>query len=126
MRCGFQEGASYQSSPLSTSILPSLLTSAMATPSARNRVSRTVFFQVMFVGVSGSAPGVTAGTATAARNRPPASQARALMVRPRGVVLAPPGRPPGETRAGPDRDDYGGCTSRVQRGRFAVMMTAGL
>ena len=37
-----------------TSILPSLLTSATATPSERNTVSRTVFFQV----ISDAAAGV--------------------------------------------------------------------
>src|SRR5688572_26008287 len=68
--CGFQSGASYQYSPLSTSTLPSLLTSAVATPSDRNLVSSTVFFQEMFEAVGGSAEiagtAATAATATAA------------------------------------------------------------
>src|SRR5262245_31302941 len=47
MGCIFQVGASYHASPVMMSILPSLLTSAMVTPSERNFLSRTVFFQVM-------------------------------------------------------------------------------
>src|SRR3954468_6868715 len=63
--CGFQSGASYQYSPLSTSILPSLFTSATATPSERNLVSRTVFFQVIFLAAAEScdAAGTAASTA---------------------------------------------------------------
>src|SRR5579884_900993 len=47
MRCGFQCGASYHNSPVRMSILPSRFTSATATPSERNRLSSTVFFQRM-------------------------------------------------------------------------------
>src|SRR5262249_2781520 len=43
--CIFQSGASYQTSPAMMSILPSLFTSATATPSDRNFLSMTVFFQ---------------------------------------------------------------------------------
>src|SRR5262245_7714596 len=71
--CGFQSGASYQYSPLSTSILPSLFTSATATPSDRNLVSRTVFFQVIFVSSAGFAAGrsaaLTRATAATRGNR---------------------------------------------------------
>src|SRR5437764_10116033 len=64
---GVQSGASYQYSPLSTSILPSLFTSATATPSDRNVRSRTVFFQVIWEGATGlSAEAAGAATTAAA------------------------------------------------------------
>src|SRR6516225_1242116 len=44
MLCLYHEGPSYHESPISTSSLPSLLTSAIATPSDRNLPSITVFF----------------------------------------------------------------------------------
>src|SRR6516162_9679149 len=67
MACGFQSGASNHHSPVTTSILPSLLTSAMATPSERNLVSTTVRFQVMLsVGFSSSA---VAGTRAMAASK---------------------------------------------------------
>src|SRR6516162_6513637 len=43
--CIFQSGASYHTSPATISSLPSLLMSATATPSERNFLSMTVFFQ---------------------------------------------------------------------------------
>src|SRR5437868_14149533 len=58
MSCLVQEGASYHESPMSTSRLPSLFTSAIATPSERNLPSITVFFHE--TGVSLSPPSAEA------------------------------------------------------------------
>src|SRR4051794_2218222 len=66
MSCLTQAGASYHESPISTSGLPSLLTSATATPSERNLPSIVVFFQE--TGVSLSAP--SAATAITERADP--------------------------------------------------------
>src|SRR5262245_48437147 len=52
MPCLTHEGASYQESPFRTSSLPSLLTSAIATPSDRNLPSITVFFHETGEGLS--------------------------------------------------------------------------
>src|SRR6478736_5874970 len=49
MTCGFQSGAWYHISPTRMSFLPSLSTSATATPSERNLVSRTTRCQTIFV-----------------------------------------------------------------------------
>src|SRR5690349_9570506 len=57
MSCFVQDGASYHESPISTSGLPSLLTSPTATPSERNLPSMVVFFQV--TGGPSSAPAVS-------------------------------------------------------------------
>src|SRR5260221_13192822 len=73
MSCFSHLGASYHESPIRTSCLPSLLTSATATPSERNLPSMTVFFQE--TGDSLSAP-----TAEAAI-RSIADQPRAAVVR---------------------------------------------
>src|SRR3954452_24013978 len=45
MSCLAQDGASYHESPMRMSSLPSLFTSAVATPSERNFPSIVVFFQ---------------------------------------------------------------------------------
>ena len=52
MSCLAHDGASYHESPISTSSLPSLFTSAIATPSDRNLPSITVFFHEMGVSLS--------------------------------------------------------------------------
>src|SRR5687768_16906335 len=85
--CGVQSGASYQYSPLSTSIFPSLLTSATATPSERNFRSRTVFFQVIWwPGGAGGAAGES-GDASPAN----AAEARARIGNRRNIGEAPRG-----------------------------------
>src|SRR5437764_812471 len=60
----FSFGASYQQSPVKMSGRPSLLTSTTQTPSERNAVSTTVFFQVSLAGAFAS-PAVRGGTASA-------------------------------------------------------------
>src|SRR4051794_16773615 len=84
MTCIFQSGASYQTSPTRRSILPSLLTSATATPSERNVLSRTVFFQVILnlPGFGAAAPpgASPAGSAGKGRKTATNSHERQLMV----------------------------------------------
>src|SRR5262249_39856603 len=90
------------------SILPSLLTSAMATPSERNLRAMTAFFQVMVsaaAGLAGSAAG-TAGRASSGNRAGNSGQNRERIGGPRtGGNL---GR---ASRVGPD---YGARTRRVQ------------
>src|SRR5690348_4435958 len=90
MACGFQSGASNHHSPVTTSILPSLLTSAMATPSERNLVSTTIFFQVMSAAAAARVFSLSAGMAgrAASGTSSRASQSRERMESPRSGVGA--------------------------------------
>src|SRR2546423_1200455 len=98
MTCIFQFGASYQTSPTRMSSLPSLLTSATATPSERNALSTTVFFQVILY-FALPAPSFaascarTAGSSGAGSRSAANSQRRHLMgCLASSVLAAPAGR----------------------------------
>src|SRR6185436_6177669 len=83
MSCFVQDGASYHESPISTSSLPSLFTSAVATPSERNFPSIVVFFQE----IRPPAPGSEASTEVdriAAMPRMAAQFRTPMVVSPRG------------------------------------------
>src|SRR6516162_267690 len=112
MACGFQSGASNHHSPVTTSILPSLLTSAMATPSERNFLSTTIFFQVMSAAAAPLSPALSAGTAgrAASGKRSRASQGRERMGNLSVGWESQAGRA-GHVVA----DDYGGCAPPPQR-----------
>src|SRR5437764_521298 len=75
MTCGFQSGASYHISPMRMSFLPSLSTSATATPSERNFESRTMRCQTILVRFAVDLPADLAGVlswaeAVVARSKP--------------------------------------------------------
>src|SRR3954453_15474759 len=99
MSCLVQDGASYHESPMSTSSLPSLLTSAIATPSDRNLPSITVFFHETGVSLAPPSAAVEAVVRrVAARPRAAVVQIRmSMIVSPRGrrhETLGPPGSGP--------------------------------
>src|SRR4051812_41152693 len=77
MSCFAQRGASYHESPMRRSGLPSLLTSATATPSERNFPSTTVFFHDS--GSAAEAVGVTRARQSAVAARAAGVAVRAVM-----------------------------------------------
>src|SRR5947209_6106033 len=80
MSCLAHDGASYHESPISTSGLPSLFTSATATPSERNLPSMVVFFHETGVALSSSAPAGRADRRRADRPRAALVQVRRPML----------------------------------------------
>src|SRR5687768_15626649 len=103
MKCIFQSGAAYQTSPVRMSVLPSLLTSATAAPSERNLRSIVVFFQVM---AAGGVSAAGAGGAASASSDSTGSQRHRCIGGPRGV---------GEKVGGFGGSDYAGRAGRLQQ-----------
>src|ERR1700722_12577441 len=113
--CIFQSGASYQTSPTMMSGLPSLFTSATATPSERKTLSRTVFFQVIAV----SSDGLTGSAVDTAASAASPNGTTAAIQQLRGFMSGPRNKAPRLQVTG---GDYEACAGGLQpfRGRRAV------